>query len=109
MTLKSVNPATNEVIGNYEEMTHREVSDVLKNVHMTFTEWKYSSFAQRKELMKNAADILRKRKKEFGKIMSLEMGKPFPQAIAEAEKCATVCDYYGENAESILVRWSIAM
>jgi len=102
MTLKSVNPATNEVIGNYEEMTHREVSDVLKNVHMAFSKWKNSSFAQRKELMKNAADILRKRKKEFGKIMSLEMGKPFPQAIAEAEKCATVCDYYGENAESIL-------
>src|SRR6266700_2515337 len=30
--------------------------------------------------------------------MALEMGKPLAQGVAEAEKCAWVCDYYADQA-----------
>ena len=30
--------------------------------------------------------------------MALEMGKPLSQGAAEAEKCASVCEYYAEHA-----------
>jgi len=52
--------------------------------------------------MKNAAEILRKRSKEFAEVMTLEMGKLLSSGKAEAEKCAWVCDYYAENAEKFL-------
>jgi succinate-semialdehyde dehydrogenase/glutarate-semialdehyde dehydrogenase len=52
--------------------------------------------------MLSCADILDKEKVKFAEVMTLEMGKPLKAAIAEAEKCAAVCRYYAENAESFL-------
>src|SRR5690625_6401104 len=34
--------------------------------------------------------------------MTIEMGKPVKDGIAEIEKCALVCDYYAENAAEVL-------
>ncbi|MCH7764594.1 MAG: NAD-dependent succinate-semialdehyde dehydrogenase [Candidatus Marinimicrobia bacterium] len=102
MALKSINPADGNEIAVYQEMSNNEVYTILENVHTAYSDWKERSFSERAALMKNAAEILRNNKEEYGRIMSLEMGKPNAQAQAEAEKCALVCDYYAENAETIL-------
>jgi succinate-semialdehyde dehydrogenase/glutarate-semialdehyde dehydrogenase len=52
--------------------------------------------------MRRAGEILRERKEELARLMANEMGKPFSQGVSEAEKCARVCDYYAEHAESQL-------
>jgi succinate-semialdehyde dehydrogenase/glutarate-semialdehyde dehydrogenase len=36
--------------------------------------------------------------------MALEMGKPLRDGVAEAQKCATCCDYYAENGERLLAQ-----
>jgi succinate-semialdehyde dehydrogenase / glutarate-semialdehyde dehydrogenase len=52
--------------------------------------------------MIRSAEILEKEKRELGELMTIEMGKPFSAAIAEAEKCASACRYYAANAERFL-------
>jgi succinate-semialdehyde dehydrogenase/glutarate-semialdehyde dehydrogenase len=52
--------------------------------------------------MMKAAEILERDRERFGRLMTLEMGKPLKAAIAEAVKCATACRYYAEHAEKLL-------
>ena len=48
--------------------------------------------------MFRAAEILENRAADYGRMITLEMGKPLRAAIAEVAKCATVCRHYAENA-----------
>jgi succinate-semialdehyde dehydrogenase / glutarate-semialdehyde dehydrogenase len=100
--ISSINPANGKLIKQYEEMGKEEINEILESVAKVQSEWERSSFEVREKLMREAGEILRRRKREFAELMTLEMGKPLAQAEAEVEKCAWVCDYYSDNAKRIL-------
>ena len=102
MSLKSINPANGEEIAAYKEMSTDEVDGILTAVNDAFNSWRKTSFSIRGELLKNAAAILQSNKEAFGRLMSLEMGKPYSQSLAEVVKCAKGCEYYADNTEEIL-------
>ena len=102
MPLVSINPATGEKIKEYKEMTPKEVSEILQKSHEEFKKWRKVPFSERKKLMLKAAKLLRENKDEYAKMLTLEMGKLFKDAIAEVEKCAWVCEFYAKNAEEML-------
>ncbi len=102
MALIALNPATGQTIAEYPETSPAEVEEAIRTAHQLHLEWKRTPFSHRAELMTNAASLLRKRAREFGELMTLEMGKPVSGGVAEAEKCAWVCDYYAENAQDTL-------
>jgi len=102
MSIEAVNPATGETIRQYEEFTSEEVRGIIEQAHEAFLSWRSNSFAERAKLMKSAAQVLRDDKEEFATLMALEMGKPITAGRSEAEKCAWVCDYYADFAETFL-------
>jgi succinate-semialdehyde dehydrogenase/glutarate-semialdehyde dehydrogenase len=53
-------------------------------------------------MMVRAAEILEADKDTFGRLMTIEMGKPLKAAVEEAAKCAWACRYYAEHAERFL-------
>ncbi|HEY0763412.1 MAG TPA: NAD-dependent succinate-semialdehyde dehydrogenase [Pyrinomonadaceae bacterium] len=99
MAIASINPATGETLKTFNALSAEQIEGKLQLASDTFRTYSRTTFADRKPLMMRAAEILETRKRDFGKIMTLEMGKPLKAAIAEAEKCASVCRYYAENAE----------
>lgn len=79
------------------------LQNTLQQSQESFKNWKKIPFEERKKYFAQLAEILRKRKQEFGEIITQEMKKPISQSIAEIEKCAILCDYYA-NAENVLKR-----
>ena len=100
--IQSINPATDEVLEQFEETSAADVDRILTQSQSAFHDWRDRRIAERADLMKKAAELLRAGKARFARTMALEMGKPITQGEAEAEKCALVCDYYAENAEAFL-------
>jgi succinate-semialdehyde dehydrogenase/glutarate-semialdehyde dehydrogenase len=99
MAIEAVNPATGELIRRYDEMTPQQTAVAITEVHAAWKNWRTTSLAERAKCMSAAAATLRQRKEEFARLMALEMGKPFKQGVAEAEKCAWACEHYAETAE----------
>ncbi len=102
MILKSINPYTGEVIGEFEEYPDGKVEDILERSDEAFGRWKKSSFEQRASLMDKAGVILRKNIKEYALSITAGMGKPLAESKLEIEKCAWACDYYARNAAQFL-------
>ena len=100
--MKSFNPATGKILNEYPEHSPQEVSSIIEKNHRAFLLWREESFATRRSLMNRAAEILRRNKEKYARLMSLEMGKIIKESRAEIEKCAWVCEYYAEKAESFL-------
>jgi len=102
MPIQSKNPATDEVLETFDELSDEQIEEKLVTADETFKSWRQTSFAERAEKMKKLGEILRERAADYGRLASLEMGKPITQATAEVEKCAGLCDFYAEQAEAFL-------
>ncbi len=103
MTFRSINPTSGTIVSSYEEMGQTEVNKTIEKSHAAFLEWRKTSFGERALLMKKAGSILRSKAKDYGRLMAEEMGKPLKDGRAEAEKCATCCDYFADNAKTFLM------
>lgn len=102
MAIASINPATGETLQTFQPLSNSEIEGKLQLAVATFQAERKTPFAERARRMRKAADILERHKEKFAKLMTLEMGKPYKAAVAEAVKCTTACRYYAENAEQIL-------
>ena len=107
MAIATINPATGETIKKFTPLTDAEIESKLALAESTYQEYRASSFAQRSEWLNRAADILEKDTAKFAQIMTLEMGKTYQSAIAEAQKCAKVCRFYAEKAPEFLANLTI--
>lgn len=65
MPFASIDPATGKTIKTYDEHSESEIEDRLRQADETFREYRRTSFAERAEMMLEAAEILESHKKGF--------------------------------------------
>jgi succinate-semialdehyde dehydrogenase / glutarate-semialdehyde dehydrogenase len=94
---QTINPATGEPIASYTHLSESETEKILSLAHQHYLKAKSSSVSERSDKIKRLAAAFRRNQKSLAKIMTLEMGKPLKDSLAEVEKCAGACDYFAEN------------
>ncbi len=102
MKIQSINPYTEEVIGEYETMPHDAVDREITKSRTAFRAWGTLQVSERAGMIKKLGAHLRAEKQKYAEVMTREMGKPVRESIAEVEKCAWLCDYYAEHGARFL-------
>ena len=109
MSIATINPANGQKIKSFEPHSQSQINSALDRAVTAFEQHRRTSFAERASRMRKVAGLLEKECRELGGLMTLEMGKPIKAAIAEAEKCATACNYYADNAARFLADEPVEM
>ena len=102
MRMESRNPATGEVLEQFDLMSGEAVEQALAKAERAFRQFRATRFEERAAMMTAAADILERKREHWARIATTEMGKTLASAVAEVEKCALGCRYYAEHAEAQL-------
>ena len=98
----SLNPATNRIVKTYTSWDSHHLATALQQTDIAQQEWSQNSFDDRAVRMSFAARLLRERAADYGRMISIEMGKPIRESYDEVEKCALICDYYSVHAQNFL-------
>ncbi len=100
--LRSVNPATEEVLAAFEEMHPSEVERCLTEASSAYAVWRRTPIEKRARVVRDLAGVLRARRGEYAELITSEMGKPVVEAEAEIEKCIATCEYFSEYGPELL-------
>src|SRR2546430_16527098 len=102
MAIESLNPATGEVLETFREIGREDVERMLAAAHTAFLEWRDARYAARAKNMRQAATILRTRKLDNARLMTLVMGKPIVQGEAGHGRWQRLGEYSADPAEALL-------
>jgi len=98
-----VDPATGETVKEYPTITDDELRDAIARADQAYREWsRAATVADRASLVRRVGELHSERRKELAEIIVAEMGKPVGQARGEVAFCASIYEFYADNAEALM-------
>jgi len=108
MPIATINPATGETLRVFDALSDSDLDSRLERAVHAFQHWRITPVADRAAVVSRAGAILEREKDRYGRLMTLEMGKPLKAAVEEAAKCALACRYYAEHASAFMAPEHVA-
>jgi len=106
--IATINPVDNSLVKSFEPASPAEIESALARAAAAFVRHRATPLAERAAKLVRAADILEVDADRYGRLLTLEMGKPLAAARAEVAKCALACRYYAEHGATLLADEPIA-
>jgi succinate-semialdehyde dehydrogenase / glutarate-semialdehyde dehydrogenase len=97
-TIPVVNPATGEDIGTVAHADKSDLDRALEAADKGFRAWRKVSAFDRSKIMRKGANLLRDRADAIAPLLTIEQGKPLPEAKGETLAGADVIDWFAEEA-----------
>ena len=98
----TIDPSSGEVLATYPFMGAGRVEKALAAARDAQREWRRTGVDERARIVGEAAREFRARRGNLAEIVTMEMGKPMGESLAEVEKCAGGCEYYSANGAGFL-------
>lgn len=99
----SVNPATGEVLGEFECATEAEVRAAVARARSSQPEWQRSGITARLAILRRFQQLLLERKHDVARLITREAGKPVGEAlVAEVLVALDSTRFCIENAPALL-------
>jgi len=102
MKLKTINPSTEETIGEFEVSDRKVVSKAVKKAGKVLNDWKSTDISEREKIIKKFSDILNRKKNEVAELITKEMGKPIIEAEGEIGGSFANINWFIENIGKIM-------
>jgi len=109
-TIKSVNPATLEVLAELNMTPDADIAQSLYLSQQTFKSWRETSLKERLKKIDNFYRLLCAQQDELARLITKEIGKPLVESyLGELSGPLDTCVWLTKNAQTILDNKSIAV
>ena len=99
--LLTINPATEQVLNEYDGITKSELENTVSKARQSFKEWR-TNIDKRAAFLYNFAHHFRKDKENLARLITMEMGKPIKESRSEVDKCAWAMEYYADYGRNFI-------
>lgn len=101
--LVSENPATLEAVGEVSLASQVLCDRAIQAAKEAFPGWRWLDPRRKRDILKRAERILARRSSEAGRLIAMEKGSPYPEALAvEVFGALQSLNYYGQNQGRLL-------
>ena len=95
----NINPSnTNEVVGTYAQASADDAQRAIAAAKAAFPAWSRSGILERHTILRKAAEEIRARTEELGRLLSREEGKTLPEGIGEVTRAGQIFDFFAGEA-----------
>ena len=91
--LPNINPATGETVGHAVHSGAAEAKAAVAAAHAAFPAWRALPAPKRGEILFRAAALLRARKEEFTRVLTMEEGKSLTDAGGEVQRAINCIEF----------------
>ncbi|MFC0338855.1 succinate-semialdehyde dehydrogenase / glutarate-semialdehyde dehydrogenase [Kushneria avicenniae] len=95
------NPATGEIIARVPRLGADEANRAIEAAHAAFPDWRGRTAIERADILYRWYELMIEHKRDLGRIMTLEQGKPVAEAEGEIVYAASFMRWFAEEARRV--------
>lgn len=97
MTVQTINPATEELLGEYRLDSANEIAATIDRAARAFADWRKVSLETRLGCVASLEQVISGGRVALAELMTREMGKVLKESLSEVDKCIASCKTLREN------------
>ena len=100
-TFDVTNPARGDVIAKVADMDRQDAARAIEAAAKAMKDWAARTAKDRAGVMRKWFDLMMQNQDDLARILTAEMGKPFPEAKGEIAYGASFVEWFGEEAKRV--------